>query len=315
MADGKHITGFLKNRAGNLGICSLVLVILEELMDNDFVCPCQPAFNEWICVCYAIVPSIACFFITLCFIDLKPEDTVMKGNSVCSKVLYSFLISFIWLFLFFFDGRYMACACSYWDGEYTETDSLKWCKPKGNESEVFKRQKETERITSKRYNLEINNPALNTNSTLSQYISMAGQSFRCRTEVPSPKEEYPKPMQLRRFRLSEKERQHRAQMLLCFYCGQSGHQIQRCPEKPSTSQVDLPSSNGFTTVMVIIDQFSRAYAAFGVNVHNRGKRDSDDLFSCPHYPLQGLAVRHGAISEPGSDAAAQDALDGVRGGR
>ncbi|KAK3566848.1 hypothetical protein QTP86_004547 [Hemibagrus guttatus] len=58
-------------------------------------------------------------------------------------------------------------------------------------------------------------------------------------------------------------------------------------------------------------------AACGVNVHNRGKRDSDDLLSCPHYPLQGLAIRDDAIPEPGSDAAAQDALDGpsVEGGQ
>ncbi|KAK3525952.1 hypothetical protein QTP70_011394 [Hemibagrus guttatus] len=47
----------------------------------------------------------------------------------------------------------------------------------------------------------------------------------------------------------------------------------------------------------------------GVNVHERGKRDSNDL-SCPHYLLQGLAIRDNAIPKPGSDAAAQDALDG-----
>ncbi|KAK3570045.1 hypothetical protein QTP86_009590 [Hemibagrus guttatus] len=49
----------------------------------------------------------------------------------------------------------------------------------------------------------------------------------------------------------------------------------------------------------------------------RGKRDSNDLLSCPHYPLQGLAIPHGAIPELGSDAAAQDALDGpsVEGGQ
>ncbi|KAK3570693.1 hypothetical protein QTP86_025020 [Hemibagrus guttatus] len=48
----------------------------------------------------------------------------------------------------------------------------------------------------------------------------------------------------------------------------------------------------------------------GVNVHNRGKRDSDDLLSCLHYPLQGLAIRDVAIRKPDSDTTAQDALDG-----
>lgn len=145
MSDGKPITEFLKNRVGNLGICSVGLVVLEKLMDNDFVCPCQPSYNFWLCVCYGAVPFIASFFLTFCFMDPKPEDKVMKGNSVCSKVLYSLLISFIWLFLFFFDGQYVACACSYWGGEYTETGAQKWCRPKGNETEAFERQHETER--------------------------------------------------------------------------------------------------------------------------------------------------------------------------
>ncbi|XP_060719168.1 uncharacterized protein LOC132841026 [Tachysurus vachellii] len=149
MSDGKQITEFLRDRIGNLGISSLVLVVLEKMMDNDFVCPCQPGFNEWICVCYAVVPFITCFFITLFFMDSKPEDKVMKGNSTCNKVLYSFLTSFIWLFLFFFDGNYVACACSHWGGEYTETGALKWCKPKGNETEVLGLLQETQRYITK----------------------------------------------------------------------------------------------------------------------------------------------------------------------
>ncbi|KAI4890330.1 hypothetical protein NFI96_018353, partial [Prochilodus magdalenae] len=54
----------------------------------------------------------------------------------------------------------------------------------------------------------------------------------------------------------------------------------------------------------------------GVNVRDGEERDTDDLLSCPHYPLQGLAIRCGAVPKPGSDAAAQDALDGssVEGG-
>ncbi|KAK3573016.1 hypothetical protein QTP86_012248 [Hemibagrus guttatus] len=51
----------------------------------------------------------------------------------------------------------------------------------------------------------------------------------------------------------------------------------------------------------------------GVNVRNGGKKDSDDLLSCPHYPLQGLAIRDSAIPKTGSDAANQDGLDGPSG--
>ncbi|KAK3537157.1 hypothetical protein QTP70_002659 [Hemibagrus guttatus] len=31
-------------------------------------------------------------------------------------------------------------------------------------------------------------------------------------------------------------------------------------------------------------------SACGVHVHDRGERDFNDLLSCPHYPLQGLAI-------------------------
>ncbi|KAI4876133.1 hypothetical protein NFI96_006951 [Prochilodus magdalenae] len=64
-------------------------------------------------------------------------------------------------------------------------------------------------------------------------------------------------------------------------------------------------------------QSTRSFCqACGVNVCGGGKRDTDDLLSCPHYSLQGLAIRCGAVPKPGSDAAAQDALDGssVEGG-
>ncbi|KAK3524765.1 hypothetical protein QTP86_002927 [Hemibagrus guttatus] len=50
-------------------------------------------------------------------------------------------------------------------------------------------------------------------------------------------------------------------------------------------------------------------SACGVHVRDGGERDSNDLFSCPHYSLR-LAIRDGAIPKPGSDTAAQDALDG-----
>ena len=49
-------------------------------------------------------------------------------------------------------------------------------------------------------------------------------------------------------------------------------------------------------------------AASGVNVCVRGERDSNDLFSCPYDPLQGLAICDGAIPKPGSDAGAQNTL-------
>ena len=47
--------------------------------------------------------------------------------------------------------------------------------------------------------------------------------------------------------------------------------------------------------------------ACGVNIWDGGESDSD-LFSHPYHLLQLLTVQSGAVSEPGSDAANQEAL-------
>ncbi|KAK3534394.1 hypothetical protein QTP86_014422 [Hemibagrus guttatus] len=60
---------------------------------------------------------------------------------------------------------------------------------------------------------------------------------RLHLDYPRPREEVPKPMQLGRSRLTEREHQRWAQMRLCYYCRGSGHLIQWCPERPSSAQV------------------------------------------------------------------------------
>ncbi len=48
-----------------------------------------------------------------------------------------------------------------------------------------------------------------------------------------------------------------------------------------------------------------------VNVLEGGERDTNDLLSCSHYALKGLAAGCVASAMPHSDAASQDALDGA----
>ncbi len=48
-----------------------------------------------------------------------------------------------------------------------------------------------------------------------------------------------------------------------------------------------------------------------VNVLKGGERDTNDLLSCSHYPLKGLAAGRVAGAIPHSDAASQNALDGA----
>lgn len=79
----------------------------------------------------------------------KPEDkgkhSTCKFCTLCkSKFCRSFLSAIIWLIFFFFDGRYVACACSDWGGMHTVTDSLIWCKQTENDTMVF--QKKTHQV-------------------------------------------------------------------------------------------------------------------------------------------------------------------------
>ncbi len=48
-----------------------------------------------------------------------------------------------------------------------------------------------------------------------------------------------------------------------------------------------------------------------VNFLEGGERDTNDLLSCSHYPLKGLAEGRVAGAIPHSDAASQNALDGA----
>ncbi|XP_026766175.2 uncharacterized protein LOC113524218 isoform X1 [Pangasianodon hypophthalmus] len=148
MVDAKRVTGFLQKQIGYFGIFSLILAAFEQIMDEEFVCPCDPIDNIAVCVLYGTIPSIGCFVLTFCFMDWSPEaeDGRRRDNSTCDKVLYSTLAAAIWLFLFFVDGRYLACALSGWKGVYARNDTLgieKWCKPTGNETSVFESQQTT----------------------------------------------------------------------------------------------------------------------------------------------------------------------------
>ncbi len=48
-----------------------------------------------------------------------------------------------------------------------------------------------------------------------------------------------------------------------------------------------------------------------VDVLEGGERDTNNLLSCSHYPLKGLAAGRVAGAIPHSDAASQNALDGA----
>lgn len=56
--------------------------------------------------------------------------------------------------------------------------------------------------------------------------------------------------------------------------------------------------------VVIHNAVGFVVAVSGVNVHNEGKRDSDDLISRSHYPVKVHAIQYGSASLLDSDTAA-----------
>ncbi len=61
---------------------------------------------------------------------------------------------------------------------------------------------------------------------------------------------------------------------------------------------------------VLHDTVGFAGASCKENVQDGGERDTDDLCSCVHCPLEGLAVCCTTVPIPDSDAAGQHALNG-----
>ncbi|XP_026989503.2 calcium homeostasis modulator protein 6-like [Tachysurus fulvidraco] len=148
MISAKGLVEFLRKLPGRFGIFSLILVALEQIMDYNFVCPCQRAYNISMCVLYGAVPALGCFLLTFSFIDLSLNTEGRQSREITKryKGLYSSLTASVWLFLFFFDGGYVACAVSDWEGVYAHSDKLgieRWCKPTGNKTSELESQQIT----------------------------------------------------------------------------------------------------------------------------------------------------------------------------
>lgn len=146
MIGAKSLLAFSRKRITRFGIFSLILMVFEQILDKGFACPCKHGYNITVCVLYGGVPSIGCFLLPFFFMDWSLNTDGQKKISKCNKFLYSSLITSVWLFFFFADGRYLACACSDLEGVYAKSDTFgieKWCKPTGNETSVLKSQQIT----------------------------------------------------------------------------------------------------------------------------------------------------------------------------
>ncbi|KAL6470548.1 hypothetical protein MHYP_G00216670 [Metynnis hypsauchen] len=103
---------------------SFILLVVEKLVERGFVCPCIHGQNITLCIFYALVPGLASSAFTYC--TLVPDPHRNNGEQKRKRIGYSIGSFFIWLALFFLDGRYIACASSYWEGIY-HMDLVPWC--------------------------------------------------------------------------------------------------------------------------------------------------------------------------------------------
>lgn len=110
-----------------------ILVCLEELVEVEFACPCNPTWNALFAATFFIVPAILIFLLML----------YIRGcGRKCSKerwknVGVSGVPAMLWLILMFLDGQYFACAMTSWSGifvSFNGSSHQKWCKPANQNS-------------------------------------------------------------------------------------------------------------------------------------------------------------------------------------
>lgn len=86
---------FLEKYVWRFGMFTLVLLALENILDDYFVCPCEDEHNHVICTFYGFVPALACLIFTI-FVDLSSKEwrggvlQVWRGKSpvLCSHSAY-----------------------------------------------------------------------------------------------------------------------------------------------------------------------------------------------------------------------------------
>lgn len=73
----KHLDQLLHTNVGRFWTFNLGLLILQNIVDDNFLCPCKHVYNHVICGLYAFVPAIACLLGILCFMDLDGVEKIV----------------------------------------------------------------------------------------------------------------------------------------------------------------------------------------------------------------------------------------------
>ena len=124
---------------------SLFLIVVEKLMETEFICPCNSSNNfvtNVLFSCSSFIIFFAMLYIKFYQNRQLKEDNEKKTDKdkegFCSHwrwlgvFLSGVLVVFLWLFVLFFDGHYYVCKMSSWNGTWISNSTdvpRKWCKP------------------------------------------------------------------------------------------------------------------------------------------------------------------------------------------
>lgn len=122
---GSVIDG-LNTPQGKFWIIGILLHFLEKNMKDEFVCPCDRFHNIITSSLYSGIPFSVALLVAYRALDNKVEK----------KCLYALATAMTWLSFCLLDGRYMTCGFS-GTGEYTRTNTLKFCKPSSGNDTVL----------------------------------------------------------------------------------------------------------------------------------------------------------------------------------
>ncbi|KAI4876686.1 hypothetical protein NFI96_002242 [Prochilodus magdalenae] len=113
-----QMTEVLRN--GSHMLLGLILVVLEKVVEHDFVCPCRRDFTMLFFFVYLLGPTL----VTLIFgILLLQPNTCLKSYSWCCWNFVSCIVPpAVWLAMFFSDGKYVACFYAELKVEYAKKD-------------------------------------------------------------------------------------------------------------------------------------------------------------------------------------------------
>ena len=125
--------GLRKSPVGSNVVFFFLLAAVEKMLQVDFACPCNPAWNAVFVAPFFLIPALMASLL-MWLIHGDSENESKNENKIKNKIkniIFSVLPSIVWMALMLVNGRYIVCAFSTWHGRFVADDTtyLKWCRP------------------------------------------------------------------------------------------------------------------------------------------------------------------------------------------